>query len=277
MTSGQAVVLGLVEGITEFLPISSTAHLRLAPALLGWPDPGAAFSAVIQLGALVAVIAYFARDLARITVATVRAPFDAAARKSEHARLGLYVIVGTVPVGVAGLLLKHQIEHDLRSLWVIAGALIGLGLVLLLAEKLARHTRALAELRLQDAVFIGCAQAVALIPGSSRSGCTLTAALLLGMRRDDAARFSFLLSIPALAAAGIFELGDLRAAIRAHELAASHAVIGTAVAFVSALAAIAWLMRFLRTRSTILFVVYRVAMGLLLMGLLARGTLSAFD
>jgi len=275
--STQAVVQGLVEGLTEFLPISSTAHLRLVPALLGWPDTGAAFGAVIQLGALVAVILYFARDLLGITVAMVKAPFNAEVRGSLDARLGLYVIVGTIPVGVAGLLLKHQIEGDLRSLWVIACALIGLALVLLWAERSARHTRTLAELRLTDAFIIGCAQAVALMPGASRSGVTLTAALLLGMRRDDAARFSFLLSIPALGAAGVFELGDLRRAIDAHVLSTSHAILGTAVACVSALVAIAWLMRFLRTRSTLIFVGYRIVLGLVLIALLATGHLTAFD
>lgn len=262
----QAAVLGIVQGLTEYLPISSTAHLRIVPAILGWSDPGAAFTAVIQLGTLAAVFVYFWRDLAAIAGGTCR---ELAARQwsGAQSRLCAAILVGTVPIGVAGILGKHWIENELRSLTVIAATLIGLALVLAWAEKAGKRDREFAGLSFGEIQLIGLAQALALIPGVSRSGVTLTAALFLGLKRDEAARFSFLLGIPAIAAAGLFELKDLvEAGIDAAELNAL--AVGTAVSFVAGLAAIDGLLRYLKTRSTLIFIVYRILLGGAILGLL---------
>src|SRR5882757_4918884 len=272
MTTFEAAVLGLVQGITEFLPISSTAHLRIVPALLGWQDPGAAFTAVLQLGTLAAVVGFFLRELLTMISAALAAARDPARRGDPNARLLLYLIVGTIPVGVAGILLKHSIEGSFRSLWVVATSMIVIALVLAYVEKAARHERSYDSIRLRDAIIIGCAQALALVPGVSRSGITLLAAMALGLRRDAAARFSFLLSVPAVAAAGIFELPKV---MKAHEIGGAPLVIGLGVAFVSGYASIAWLLRFLRSRTTIPFVIYRVLLGIVILALLFSGRLAA--
>lgn len=268
----QAIVLGLVQGITEFLPISSTAHLRIAPALLGWPDPGAAFSAVIQLGTVAAVLIYFAKDIGRLGAAFFRSLRSRAPFETEDSRLAWFVALGTVPVCVIGLLAKHQIETSLRSLYVIAFSMIGLAIVLFVAEKAARHRRTLADMTLKDGLVIGFWQALALIPGASRSGSTITGGLTLGLKREDAARYSFLLSIPATTLAGLFELRHYLHAEARPPVAAT--VIATVVAFASGMAAIAGLLRYLRTRTTMVFVGYRVVLGVLLLVMLGRGTLQ---
>jgi undecaprenyl-diphosphatase len=268
----RAIVLGIVQGVTEFLPISSTAHLRIVPELLGWPDAGAAYTAMIQLGTVVAVMVYFWRDLGRLTQAFVEGVLRGTPFRTLDSRLAWFVLVGTLPVAILGLAFKHHIETSLRSLYVIAFAMVGLAVVLLLAERIAQHRRTLSDMGWWDAIVIGLCQAVALIPGSSRSGTTLTGGLALGFRREDAARYSFLLSIPATAAAGIFEMRHL---VRSGEpFTGPDVLVGTAVAFVTGLLAIAWLLRFLRTRSTIVFVVYRFFLGGLLLLLLASGRLS---
>jgi undecaprenyl-diphosphatase len=255
LTILQAAVLGLVQGITEFLPISSTAHLRLVPAILSWPDGGAAFAAVIQLGTLLAVVGFFLRDLARMVAAAARKE----TRGSHDARMLLYIVAGTVPIGVAGLLARHAIEGPLRSIAVIASSLIVVGIVMAVVEKKARFERGIEAITLRDALIIGAAQALALVPGTSRSGITLVAAMILGFRRDASARFSFLLSIPAVAAAGVFELPKL---LHEREVGSAALLTGLAVAAVSGYASVAWLLRFLRTRTTYGFVVYRVILGL---------------
>ena len=268
----RAVVLGLVQGITEFLPISSTAHLRIVPALLGWPDPGAAFDAIIQLGTVAAVLVYFRGDIVRLFTAWVEGLRSKAPMGTTDSRLAWFVIVGTLPVVVLGFAFKHAIETSLRSLWVIAASMILLALVLAAAERIARHQRTLADLNWTDGWVIGLWQAVALIPGSSRSGTTLTGGLWRGLKREDAARYSFLLSIPATTAAGIFELRHL---LRAHvPFTGSELLVGGAVAFISGMLAIGGLLRYLRTRTTAVFIVYRVALGLLLLGLLHSGRLQ---
>ena len=270
MTSLQAIVLGIVQGVTEFLPISSTAHLRVVPALLGWDDPGAAFTAVLQLGSLAAVIGYFMKDLIGMVAASARWVRDRSKPPEPAARDLLYIIVGTIPVGVAGILLKHKIEGSFRSLYVIAAAQIVVGLVLAFVEKTSRKTRGFGDITMRDAVIIGCAQMVALIPGASRSGTTLTAAMALGLERPAAARFSFLLSVPAVAAAGIFELPKV---LKSHEVGGATLALGLLAAVVASYASIAWLLKYLRTRTTIPFVIYRVALGLLIFGMLAAGRL----
>jgi undecaprenyl-diphosphatase len=274
MNSLQAVVLGLVQGITEFLPISSTAHLRIVPALAGWGDPGAAFTAVLQLGTLAAVIVFFLGDLVHMARASLAAMRDPARRRdpNDHeARQLLYLVVGTIPIGIVGILLKHVVEGSFRSLWVIAIALIVVALALAYVERAAAHRRDFASIGMRDAIIIGCAQVLALVPGVSRSGITLLAAMALGLRRDASARFSFLLSIPAVAAAGIFELPKV---LKARDIGGTPLVIGLVVAAVSGYASIAWLLRFLRTRSTMPFVVYRIALGLLIIALLATSHLG---
>ena len=267
-----ATVLGIVQGVTEFLPISSTAHLRIVPALTGGCDPGAAYSAVIQLGTLLAVLVYFAKDVLRILGAFFSAlPHPARFREPGDARLALAIALGTVPIGVCGLLFKKHIEGDARSLYVIAASLIVVGLLMWFAESRAKHTRGTADLSFWDVQLIGLAQALALVPGVSRSGITLTAALFLAMRRDEAARFSFLLSIPAVTAAGIYELKDVVASTQL--MGYGPVVVGTVVSFVVGIATIHFLIRFLQTRTTKLFVGYRVVMGAVLIGLCAAGVL----
>jgi undecaprenyl-diphosphatase len=270
MTNFESLVLGVVQGVTEFLPISSTAHLRIVPALLHWDDPGAAYTAVLQLGSLVAVIGYFLPELIKMLSAGWKALTDRSQPPSRPARELGYLVVGTIPAVVAGVLFRHAIEGSFRSLWVIASAMIVVALMLAVVEKKASHVRAFDELTLRDALFIGCAQAFAVIPGVSRSGSTLMAAMALGFRREAAARFSFLLSVPIVAAAGVFEMPKV---MHAHDLHGSTMAIGLLAAAVAGYASIAWLLRFLRARSTVPFIIYRVALGLILMALLATGRL----
>jgi len=272
MTIFEAVILGLVQGVTEFLPISSTAHLRIVPAVAGWDDAGAAFTAVLQLGTLGAVMAYFSGELFRMVRSALRALGRRGEAPDTDARHLLYIIIGTIPIGIAGILLRHAVEGSLRSLWVVAIALIVVALVLAWVERRSHNQgRGLDAIDLRDAVLIGCAQALALVPGVSRSGITLLAAMALGMRRDAAARFSFLLSIPAVAAAGVFELPKI---LKSHDIAGSTLAVGLLVAAVSGYASIAWLLKFLRTRSTMPFVIYRVMLGLVIIAMLISGRLG---
>jgi undecaprenyl-diphosphatase len=261
----QAAVLGITQGVTEFLPISSTAHLRIVPALLGWGDPGAAYTAVLQLGTLVAVISFFLRDL----LGMVGALLDPQRRRGPEARMLLYLVAGTIPIGIAGLAFKKAIEGPLRSIAVIGTSLIVVALLMAFVERRARHDRDAEQIRLRDALLIGLAQTLALIPGVSRSGITLVCAMALGLRRDAAARFSFLLSVPAVAAAGLLELPMV---LKSPELAGAPLVVGLALSAISGYLSIVWLLRFLRSRTTIPFVIYRVLLGaaLLLMVLSGR-------
>jgi undecaprenyl-diphosphatase len=271
-----AIVLGLVQGITEFLPVSSTAHLRITPTLLGHADPGAAFDAVVQLGTLAAVIVYFARDLSKMLAGMARAPGGAAAREAW------LVGVGTLPIGVAGLVLEDYVTGPWRSLWVIAAALAGVAVLMVVVERHAAargaHTGAvLADVGYASALIIGVAQACALVPGVSRSGATLTCALLVGLARPEAARFSFLLSIPAIGAAGVFQLPEALAELGASGASPWPLAVATLVAGASGYAAIAWLMRFLRTRTLVPFAVYRVLLAGLLVALVGAGVISAHE
>jgi undecaprenyl-diphosphatase len=263
-----AALLGIVQGLTEFIPVSSTAHLRVVPALLGQEDAGAPFTAVLQLGTLVAVLAYFARDLLSLPAALLKDP------TSPEGRLPLLLAVGTVPIVIAGLLLKKQIETDLRSLYVIAAALIIVGVAMAVID---RHTadrdatRPLASLTYTDAIIVGLAQTLALVPGVSRSGATICMALLLGFSRSDAARFSFLLSIPAIAGAGIFEA---RTAFRGLGPDAVPLLFtGLVTSAVSGYLSIAWLLKWLGSHDLIGFAIYRVLVGLGLLAALFRGLL----
>jgi undecaprenyl-diphosphatase len=269
----EAIVLGIVQGLTEFLPISSTAHLKIVPALLGWDDPGAAYSAVIQLGTVAAVLVYFAKDLVRLTRAFVAGLIARAPLGTEESRLAWFVGVGTIPIGLLGFLFKKSIEGSLRSLYVIAFSLIILAVILFFIERSASHRRTLPEMTLRDGLLIGAWQALALIPGSSRSGTTITGGLWLGFNRESAARYSFLLSIPATTLAGLLQLHHL---VRDSERPPMVAmVVGTAVSFAVGMAAIAGLLKFLRTRSMMVFIVYRVALGIALICLLTAGVLKS--
>jgi undecaprenyl-diphosphatase len=267
----EAIVLGIVQGITEFLPISSTAHLRVVPAFAGWPDPGAAFTAVTQLGTMLAVVIYFRRDLLRIVRTWSRSLREPELRSELDARLGWYLVIATIPISIFGLAFKDQIETGARDLYLIGTALIVLGLVLLLAERVGTRTRDLQTVGLRDAVVVGFAQALALIPGVSRSGSTITAGLFLGLRRETAARFSFLLSIPAVVLSGLLELGEFSGSEGSDLIALA---VATAFAFVSGYAAIAFLLRFLVTHTTKVFVAYRVALGAVVIALAAAGVIS---
>jgi len=259
-----AALLGIVQGLTEFLPISSTAHLRIVPALFGKDDPGAEYTAVIQLGTLLAVLAYFAKDLVAITQAMFR---DGSTFES---RLPWLLAVGTVPIVIAGLLLKKHIEGDLRSLYVIAFALIAVGIAMVIIDKLAGNhpsPRPLAELTYRDALIVGLAQTLALVPGVSRSGATICMLLLLHFSRSDAARFSFLLSIPAIAGAGIFEAKDAIGKLGRDAIPALG--IGITTAAITGYISIAWLIKWLGSHDLIGFAIYRIVAGLALLGALA--------
>ncbi len=205
----EAIVLGITQGLTEFLPISSTAHLRIVPAFAGWPDPGAAFTAVTQLGTMAAVLAYFRNDLWRIAIAWTRGLRDPEIRRTTDSRLGWYIVLGTIPISIFGFAFSDQIEDEARNLKLIGTTLIVLGLVLLLAQLTGRRERDLDDLTARDGIAIGFAQALALVPGVSRSGATITAGLFMGLDRRAAARFSFLLSVPAVVLSGLLELGSL--------------------------------------------------------------------
>ena len=272
MSIFEAIVLGAVQGLTEFLPISSTGHLRIVPAFLGWEDPGVAFTAVTQLGTMAAVLLYFRHDLWRIAAAVLRAARDPAARDDKDARIGGYILLGTIPIAVFGLAFRNQIETSARDLYLIGGALIVLGLVLLLAERVGSRERKLEQVRLRDGVVVGFAQALALVPGVSRSGATITAGLFLGLERETAARFSFLLSVPAVVLSGLLELGTFLE--EGDGSGAPALVVATALAFVSGSAAIAFLLRFLVTHTTKVFVAYRVVLGVVVIALAAAGAIA---
>jgi undecaprenyl-diphosphatase len=271
MDAFQAIVLGIVQGLTEFLPISSTGHLRIVPAFLGWEDPGAAFTAVTQLGTLAAVLLYFRVDLWRIVTTWLRSLREPELRSSLDARMGWYIGLGTIPIAIFGFLFKDQIEQGARSLYLIGTTLIVLGLLLLLAEKVATHERPLERINRRDAVVIGFAQACALVPGVSRSGATLTAGMFLGFDRPSAARYSFLLSVPAVVLSGLFELRKIGDEGGAGFVPTA---IATLLAFIVGYATIAFLLRWLTSHSTAIFVAYRVLLGALVIGLTATGAIS---
>ena len=268
----EAIVLGLVQGLTEFLPISSSAHILIVSQLLGWQDPGAAFTAVTQIGTETAVIVYFRRDIARIIEVWARSLRQPSLRRSIDARMGWYVIVGTIPIAVLGVAFAHQIETAARNLWLVAGTLIGFGIVLGVADALGRRRLSLADLKARDGIVLGFGQALALIPGVSRSGATITTGLALGYTREAAARYSFLLAIPAVLASGFYEAAKIGGD---SQVAWGPTIVATVIAFVVGLAVIAWLLRWVSTRSYLPFVLYRVGLGLLVIVLLLLGVLTA--
>jgi undecaprenyl-diphosphatase len=270
----QAVVLGVVEGLTEFLPVSSTGHLTVVEDLYGLKidsEAVTAFTAVIQMGAIVAVVVYFWRDVWRIAAAWFRGIVRPEVRGTFDYRMGWYVIVGTIPVGIVGLLARGEITGPLRNLWWVAGALIAWSVVMVAAERVATQRRPERDIGMRDAIFIGVVQCFSLIPGVSRSGATISAGLFAGLDRVAATRMSFLLSIPALVAAGLFEARN----IGQGHVSVAATVVATLVSFVIAYVSVAWLLRFVAHHPITWFVGYRVVLGVGLIVALATGALSA--
>jgi undecaprenyl-diphosphatase len=269
-----AVVLGIIEGLTEFLPVSSTGHLTIAEKALGLKvdDPGiTAYTAVIQMGAIAAVLLYFRRDIWRIAVAWVRGLFQPEYRGHFDHRFGWYIIVGSIPIGVIGFLGKDVISGPLRSLWWVGGALVLWSGVMLYAERVGRQDRHERDLTMTDTIVVGLVQCIALIPGVSRSGATISAGLIRGLDRVAATRLSFFLSIPALTAAGLYELKD----VANSDIGLGPTLVGTFVSFVVAYGAVAWLLKFVSGHSIAWFVPYRLVLGFAVLGLLATGVMTA--
>lgn len=269
----QAVVLGVIQGLTEFLPISSSAHLRIFPELVGWGDPGAAFTAVVQIGTELAVLLFFWRDIWRIATAWLKSLVKPEYRGQLDSRMGWFIIFGSLPIVILGIALKDVIENDFRSLWIIGAMLIVMGLVLGAADRVGGTDRTLKDLSLRDAVLMGLAQALALIPGVSRSGATLSMGRLLGYERETATRYAFLLAIPAVIGAGVFELKDIPNGDNLYGWGPT--IAATVVSFVVGYAAIAWLLRYITTHSFTPFVIYRVVLGAATLLLVATGVLAA--
>ena len=270
----EAIVLGLVQGLTEFIPVSSTAHLEIVPVLLGWGDPGAAFSAVIQFGTLLAALIYFAKDILRLIAGFFRGLISRRPLADTDSREAWLVIIGTIPIVILGLLLKKHIESTFRGLWVITTMVIVVAVLLQIAEVYARRKelRNFEDMTVTDGIAIGLGQCLALIPGSSRSGSTIMAALFRRIDRPTAARYSFLLSIPAVGGAGMLELIHERSHLAAVGWTA--VIVGIVVAFISGYASIWFLIRYLRTHTTAVFIYYRYALGALMLVLLATGYLK---
>lgn len=268
-----AIILGIVEGLTEFLPVSSTGHLTIAEKVLGYKindHSVTAFTAVVQVGAIAAVLIFFWTDIWRIAKAWVSGIFHPEYRGSLDHRMGWYIIVGSIPIGIIGFAARKLVSGDLRSLWVVAGALIIWSGAMLLAERRATQTRGEEGLTLRDALVMGVVQCLALIPGVSRSGASISAGLFQGLDRVTATRMSFYLGIPSLIAAGAYEVHK-----DGHGLAVGPTIVGTLVAFVVAYASVAWLLKFVAHHSIGKFVPYRVALGVILLGLLATSVMSA--
>ena len=267
----EAIVLGVVQGFTEFLPISSSAHVLILSSLFHWQDPGAAFTAVIQIGTELAVIVYFAKDIGRIISTWFRSLFAANLRSHIDARMGWYIIIGTIPIGVLGVLFADQIETVARNLWLVAFTLIVFGLILGFADTVGRKTRSVEDLNVPRAIAFGIGQAFALIPGVSRSGATISAGLFLGFTRAAATRYAFLLAIPAVVASGLFEarqIGDDT------NPAWGPTILGAVIAFVVGYAVIAWLLRWITTHTYWPFVVYRIVLGAAVIVGLLTGVLA---
>ncbi|MEU1040145.1 undecaprenyl-diphosphate phosphatase [Streptomyces sp. NPDC005551] len=279
----ESLVLGLVQGLTEFLPISSSAHLRLTAAFAGWHDPGAAFTAITQIGTEAAVLIYFRKDIARIISSWFRSLTDKAMRHDQDAKMGWLVIVGSIPIGVLGVTFKDQIEGPFRDLRLTATMLIVMGIVLGVADRLAardetggkhraaKQRKSLQELSVRDGLVYGVCQAMALVPGVSRSGATISGGLLMGYTREAAARYSFLLAVPAVLASGAFELKD---ASEGGHVSWGPTIFATVIAFVVGYAVIAWFMKFITTKSFMPFVWYRIVLGIVIIALVATGALS---
>ncbi|MDT5297919.1 MAG: undecaprenyl-diphosphatase [Mycobacterium sp.] len=271
----QVIVLSVVQGLTEFLPVSSSGHLAIVSQMFFRDDAGASFTAVIQIGTEIAVLIYFARDIVRIVKAWFGGLFDKARRTPDY-WLGWWVILGSVPIGAAGLIFKHYIRGDVRNLWIIATALVVFSAVIAAAEYYGKQTRVIEQFTWRDSLVIGSVQCLALIPGVSRSGATISAGLFMGQKREAAARFGFLLAIPAVLASGLFSLPDAFHPEGAGMSATGpQLLVGTVIAFVIGYAAVAWFLKFLVSHSMYWFVGYRVIVGVIVLILLGTGTIAA--
>ncbi len=270
MDSIQAIVLGIVQGLTEFLPVSSSGHLRIVPAFLGWEDPGVAFTAVVQIGTMLAVLLYFRKDLWSIATGWLTGLGNQGKRKTLEYRMGWYIVLGSIPIAILGFTFKDQIETEARNLYLIGSTLIVLGILLLVADKLGRHDRQVDNITIRDGIIIGFAQALALIPGVSRSGATMTAGMALGFDRAAAARYSFLLSVPAVVMSGLFELRK----IGDDSLPIVGTILGTIAAFIVGYASIAWMLKWLTSHTVAIFTGYRVILGIGVLVLASAGAIS---
>ena len=273
----EAVVLGIVQGLTEFLPISSSAHLRIIGDLFGWGDPGAAFTAIIQIGTELAVITYFAKDIGRIISKWFRAlPFkwkNPVEQSDPDVRMGWTVIIGTLPIGILGLLFDDFIETKLRNLYIVATVLAVFAILHFFADRYSKRVKTLENITIRDGLLYGLGQAMALIPGVSRSGGTITVGLLLGYTREAAARVSFLLAIPAVLASGVYELYR---SLGQGTFDLVPTIVGAVVAFVVGYAVIVWFLKLVSTKSYTPFVLYRICLSGLIFVLLGVGLLSVF-
>lgn len=269
----RAVVLGVIQGLTEFLPISSSAHLAIFPKFFGWDDPGAAYTAVIQIGTEVAVVLYFWRDIWTIGSGWVRGLFSSAAREEPEWRRGWFIIIGSTPIVVVGLALEDLIDREFRNLWVIGTTLVVLGIVLGIAERVGRKAKPIDDLTWPHAVLFGLAQAAAVVPGVSRSGATISMGLFLGYDREASTRYAFLLAIPAVVGAGVYKLKDIPGG--ENDYGTMPTIIGTLVSFAVGLAVIHWLLKYVSTRSYMPFVAYRIGLGSLVLVLVGTGVIGA--
>ncbi len=281
MTLLEAAFLGIVQGLTEFLPVSSSAHLRIIPALAGWADPGAAFTAIVQIGTLVAVLLYFRKDIFSIVRAVIEGMVRRKPLGSAEAKMGWMIVAGTLPIVFFGLLFKSEIETSLRSLYWVSSALIGLALILSLAERKIKlrlekdlPLKSMKEIGWKEALLIGLAQSVALIPGSSRSGVTITGGLFLNLSREAAARFSFLLSLPSVFAAALLELYETWGSITASPDGITNIMVATLAAGIVGYASIAFLLNYLKKHTTTIFITYRLVAGAAILYLVATGVLQ---
>jgi undecaprenyl-diphosphatase len=281
MTLFEAIIYGIVQGLTEFLPISSTAHLRIIPALAGWEDPGAAFTAIVQIGTLIAVLIYFWKDIFIIVTAVIEGIVRRKPLENADARMGWMIVAGTLPIVIFGILFKSEIETSLRSLYWVSGALVGLALILSLAESKIQNRikkglplKSMADVGWKEALLIGLAQSIALIPGSSRSGVTITGALFLNLDRETAARFSFLLSLPSVFAAALLQLYETWDVIVASPEHIANILAATLVAGIVGYASIAFLINYLKKHTTTIFIAYRLVAGGAILYLVATGVLQ---
>ncbi|KXK55725.1 MAG: undecaprenyl-diphosphatase [Chlorobi bacterium OLB5] len=266
----KAILLGVVQGLTEFLPVSSTAHLRIIPSFFGWGDIGASYTAVIQVGTMIAIILYFRSDLINMT----KAMFTSLKTRdfgSKDTRLLIMIILGTIPIVIFGFLLKDLIRNEFRNMYIVSASLIFFSIVLYLADRFTGKQREIKDLKNFDGIFIGFFQALALIPGASRSGSTISGAFFRNMTREDAARFSFLLSIPAILLSGVYELYSQRATLLSGENAVLSLIIATVVSGVVGYWSIWFLLSYIKKHSMLLFVVYRIIFGILIIILLSAG------
>ena len=275
MSWAQTIVLSIVQGLTEFLPVSSSGHLNIVSRLCWGADAGASFTAVIQLGTELAVLVFFAKDIVRIIKAWFIGLFHKDRRDNLDYKMGWYVIVGTIPIGLIGFLAKDAIRDNLRSLWVTASVLVVFSFVFMAAEKWGSRKRDFDQLTMKDSIIMGCAQCLALIPGVSRSGGTISAGLFIGLKRSVATRYSFLLAIPAVLASGIFSLPDAFNPTHGQAATSSQLGVGVVIAFILGYISIAWLLKFVEKHSLNWFAGYRVIVGVIVLILLGTGVLAA--